>query len=112
MAQNGTNSRKLLPQMVYQPSHRQLLCLSASVGIMTLFIQSTLVTDSYRVCIVAFGMSTHTGQRTGYLHSATTPDVIMITDKSPVIHLHMVVVKLLHRIILVATSGSTMYYNH
>ena len=72
---------------------------------MPLLIQSALVADAHRVGIVATGVRPHSRQRTGNLYLAASADVIVIPDKTPMVHLHMVVVKLLHRVSLVATGG-------
>ena len=57
-------------------------------------------------------MGTHALQRTGGMYLAVTADEEMITDVTPVVHLHMVVVKLMHGVRVVAAGCAAVYHNH
>ena len=55
---------------------------------------------------------THALQRTGGMYLAVTADEEMITDVTPVVHLHVVVVKLMHGVRVVAAGCAAVYHNH
>ena len=101
---------ELLFQLDDELPHRLFLRLGASVGVVPLLIQPTLVADAYRVRVVPLGMCPDAFERTGRLHLAITTDVEVVTDETPVVDLHMVVVELLHGVGSVAAGRRTM--NH
>lgn len=96
MPQDGADAGELYLQLHDQFLHRLLLLPGTGIRHIAVLIQSTLIADTDGMCIPATGMGTHALQRTGGMYLSVTADEEMITDVTPVVHLHVVVVKLMH----------------
>lgn len=112
MPQNGADAGKLYLQLNNQFLHRLLLLPGTGIRHIAVLIQSALIADSDGMCIPTTGMGTHALQRTGGMYLAVTADEEMITDVTLVVHLHVVVVKLMHGVRVVAAGCAAVYHNH
>lgn len=112
MPQNGADAGKLYLQLNDQFLHRLLLLPGTGICHIAVLIQSALIADSDGMCIPATGMGTHALQRTGGMYLAVTTDEKMVTDVTLVVHLHVVVVKLMHGVRVVAAGCAAVYHNH
>ena len=105
MSHHLVDGGKLLLEPDDKLCHRLLLSLSASVRYDSIFIEPTLVTNAYGMCIPTSGMAAYTLQRPGQLNSTITSDIIVIPDVSHPSQFHMVVIEILHCKRVIAACG-------
>ena len=73
-----------LVQFLEQPAHGLLLCLGARVGRLTADVQTTLVTNTYRVLVVVLACYVAVGAdhpfRSSQLYCSVTTDDVVVAD--------------------------------
>ena len=112
MAQHRADGWEASMKLLDEPLHRLPLRRRARVGDATRGGETALVTDAYRMGVVAEGVGTHALHGAARMHHAIQRDVEVIANVFPAIHLHIVVAQLLHRISAIATAAAAMHHYH